>query len=396
MELTGEFRGRFEANTGLGFREDANDIYYLHRIRGHLLIKPASWIRIRLTGQDSEAPARRQPVPANIADGFDLFQAYVEIGDPKRSPWSARIGRQEIRYDNGYLVGAANWGNTGRAYDAAKLIYDTGQYHAEAWASTVVQQVQGQVNRITGTQQLHGVHFDAKQWLPKSTISLYHYIKIHPREANESGTAFARSRVHTSGFRLAGLLPRKFDYTAETTFQAGRSGGQPLSAWAGRYILGRAPWKSKYNPRLFAIYAYSSPDRNPADGRRNNLDQLYPTNHSPFGIGDRISWKNMHEGAAGLEWRPHKNVRLLHEYHSFWLASRLDAFYDFGQRRVVRMPSATSSHLYHEWDTQAFWNVTAHIQIVLGYAHLFPGGFVKQATGGSSVTVPYAQWLYRF
>ncbi|MEZ5356558.1 MAG: alginate export family protein [Bryobacteraceae bacterium] len=396
MELTGEFRGRFEANTGLGFREGANDAYYLHRIRGHLLLKPTSWFRIRLTGQDSEAPARREPVPANISDGFDLFQAYVEIGDSKKSPWSARIGRQEMRFDNEHFVGAANWGNTGRSYDAVKLIYDTTGYHAEAWGSTVVRQLQGEVNRITRTQQLHGIHFDAKKWLPKSTVSFYHYIKIHPAEANESATALARSRVHTSGFGLKGTLPRRFDYTAETAIQNGRSGGEPLSAWAGRYILGQSPWRSKFNPRLYAVYSYSSPDRNPTDRRRNTLDQLYPTNHSPFGLGDRISWKNMHEAAGGVQWRPYKNVRLQHEYHSFWLASRRDSFYDFGQRRVVLMPGATSNHLYHEWDTQAFWDINSHVQIVLGYAHLFAGGFVRQATAGSGVSVPYAQWLYRF
>lgn len=395
MELTGEFRGRFEGNTALGFRPHTSDFYYLHRIRGHLLVKPASWFRIRLTGQESEAPGRRKPVPANMADGFDLFQAYAEIGDPKKSPWSARIGRQEIRYDQEYFVGAANWGNSGRAYDAVKLLYDTKAYHAEIWASSVVQQVQGEVNRITSTQQLHGVHFDARQWLPKSTVTLYHYLKIHPREPNERGTALARSRVHTSGVRISGTLPRQFDYVAETSVQSGRSGGEPLSAWAGRYILGRT-WKSKYTPRPFAIYAYSSPDRNPTDGRRNTLDQLYPTNHSPFGIADQISWKNMHEAVGGFEWRLRKNIRLLHEYHSFWLASRQDAFYDFFQRRVARMPGATSSHLYHEWDTQAFWDVNAHVQFILGYAHVFPGGFVRQATGGSSLTVPYVQWLYRF
>lgn len=396
MELSGELRGRVEGGTGLGFQPENHDFYYLHRIRAHLLLKPASWFRVRLTGQDSEAGARRKPVPSNVADGFDLFQAYAEIGDPSRSPWSARIGRQEIRYDNEHLVGAANWGNTGRAYDAVKLIYDTKAYHAEAWASTVVRQVQGEVNRITGTNQLHGVHFDARQWLPRSTVGLYHYIKIHPGEANEAGTRLARSRVHTTGFRLNGALPRRFDYTAETAFQAGRSGGEPLSAWAGRYVLGQTPWDSRYNPRFHAIYGYSSPDRNPTDGRRGTLDQLYPTNHSPFGLGDRISWKNMHEAAAGVTWRPHKNVTLQHAYHSYWLASRRDSFYDFGQRRVARKPDATSSHLYNEWDTQATWNVTAKFQLIGAVVRVSPGGFVRQATAGAGAWVPYVQWLYRF
>jgi hypothetical protein len=395
MELKTEFRGRYEGSTGLGFREHQNDFYYLHRIRANLAIKPHSWFRFQFTGQESEAPGFRPPVASNAADGFDLHQGFLEVGNAKKSPWSVRFGRQEIGFGGEHLLGVANWGNTGRSLDGIRLTRLTKDLRLDWFGATLVQVNRGHFNRFTTTVQLHGFQAQSRTWLRKATLELYHFIKIAPREPNELNR-IGRTAVYTSGFRADGELPRRFDYLVETAVQSGRIGGDPLRAWAGTYTLGYTIFeKNRFSPRPFAVYSYSTGDKQFGDGRRGTFDQLYPTNHSYFGVADRIAWRNLHEGEAGLFWRPIAKMLVRHEYHHFWLATRKDAFYNFQGRPLVRNPRATSSHVTQEFDSNISWDYSRQLQFVIGYAYIVPGAFLKQSLpGASTATALYLQWRY--
>jgi hypothetical protein len=84
-------------------------------------------------------------------------------------------------------------------------------------------------------------------------------------------------------------------------------------------------------------------------------------------------------------------------YHSWWLADKADALYAASGAALARVAGgATDSHVGQELDVQISRNVTPQIAVAAGYAHMFTGAFLKQATPGASYSQPYVMVTYVF
>jgi hypothetical protein len=84
-------------------------------------------------------------------------------------------------------------------------------------------------------------------------------------------------------------------------------------------------------------------------------------------------------------------------YHSWWLAERRDALYTTGSAPLARIASgAASRHVGQEIDVQVARALTPQLQLAAGYAHLFTGAFLEQATPGASLSYPYVMVTYVF
>lgn len=392
LQLGVEFRGRFEGLTALDFVPDRNNIYYLHRIRGSIGVQPASWLRLFVQPQNSNAPFFRKPVPSNVTGTFDFHQWY---GDLRSGAWNLRVGRQEINFGAQRLIGSANWGNTGRSYEGVRVTRSKNRVQLDLFASMVTLQDHTRLNPVLSSgNQVHGVHLSTAGLPREGVLESYLFWKIANSEASQGQSG--RTAHYTGGFRALGKLPRRFDYNMETAVQAGRLAGRPHRAWAGYWNLGYTLADAERSPRLVAIYSFASGDNRDADGRSGTFDQLFPTNHAFYGWGDRIGWRNLHEAAGALILKPSRGIVINLEVHSFWLATRADAYYNFAGRPVARNPNASSNHLDYEIDVNTVWNASRRLQFIIGYVHLFPQAFLKESTPGSSATVSYAQWLYRF
>ena len=55
------------------------------------------------------------------ADNFDLHQGFVELKKIWDTPWSMRLGRQEVSFGGQRLIGAVGWTQQGRAFDGMRL-----------------------------------------------------------------------------------------------------------------------------------------------------------------------------------------------------------------------------------------------------------------------------------
>ena len=393
LQLGVEFRGRFEGGTANNYVSGDDDFYYLHRVRSQITIRPADWLRFFIQPQTVEAPGRRKPVPDSQADHFDFHQLHMDVAGNGERHWSFRLGRQELNFGAQRLVGSANWGNTSRSFDGARLSYETPQTRVDWFASTVVKIDRQNFDRFTRNTQLHGFHVSSKSWIPKATVEPYLFWKADPLETSETGVV-GRSAHATIGFRAEGPLPRRFDYSIETAFQKGHLGGEQHRGWAGYYTLGYRVNSKPQAPRIFGAYSYASGDPNYGDGHRGTFDMLYPTNHAFYGWANRHALRNLREVMAGVVWRPTPKWVVNYEYHTTWLANRQDFYYNFNGRAVFRNPNATSSHLDQEVDVYSVYNMSRRVQLVLGFGRIFPGSFLKQSRRDSPVFVPYLQWRY--
>ena len=97
-----------------------------------------NWFSAYTEAQDSRAFGyNTHPVPANVADSLGLRQAYVSLGDVENG-WALRVGRQELSFGEERLVGASNWSNVGRTFDAVRMIFNSPGFRLDAFASSVV------------------------------------------------------------------------------------------------------------------------------------------------------------------------------------------------------------------------------------------------------------------
>lgn len=392
LKVGSEFRGRFEGVNATNFQPDTGDHYYLHRVRLDLQFRPAPGLTFVFQPQHTEAPGFRRPVAGNVEDHFDFHQAFAEYvyGAKDKPKYGIRIGRQEVNFGGQRLIGSSNWGNTSRTNDAIRLFREDAATRVDLFASTVVQTQQYKLDRFKPDVQLQGGQVAWKKLLPGGLLETYMFRKIAKQENGEG--VVGRTDIFTPGVRAIGKLPRRFDYNFEIALQAGKLGTSTHRAWAGYWELGYRITESSRAPRLLAGYSHASGDRNPTDGRTHTFDQLYPTNHAFYGWANRTSWRNMHEALAGVDLRPIKGMVMNLQYHSLWLSSTQDYFYNFNGRPVVRNLNATSNHLYHEADLNIVWDIHKHLQVTVGYTHVFPRGFLRQSTPAAHTVVPYFQW----
>jgi hypothetical protein len=76
---------------------------------------------------------------------------------------------------------------------------------------------------------------------------------------------------------------------------------------------------------------------------------------------------------------------------------RRDALYSASGAVIARIPDgAQSTHVGQELDVQASRPLTPYLQLAAGYAHILPGGFLKEATPGASYSFPYVMVTYVF
>ena len=129
-----------------------DDNWFLQRARIGMKLTLTDWLKIYAQAQDSrEINSDRPDFPGLLAaegdDAFDLRQAWVEFGNPKNFPLTLKIGRQILSYGDERLIGAFDWNNIGRTFDAAKLRWEEKMWSLDAFAGSVVIPTRSEYNQ---------------------------------------------------------------------------------------------------------------------------------------------------------------------------------------------------------------------------------------------------------
>jgi len=253
----------------------------------------------------------------------------------------------------------------------------------------------GAFDRSGNGNRFAGAYGSTAKLIPLGTVEPYLLWRRDVTLRTETGT-FGDLHQTTAGVRLVGRMPGRLDYGIEMALQRGSLGTDDVEAWAGHWQL-RESLPGAAAVRLTGEYNFASGDANPADGVRDTFDQLYPTPHDKYGLADQIGWKNVHHARGGLEFTPLKGLPVTTNYHSWWLAEKGDAIYAAGGAPLARViGGASSRHVGQELDVQVARALTPQLQLAAGYAHIFTGDFLKQATPGASHSYPYVMATYVF
>jgi hypothetical protein len=404
------------------FREtgaDVDNAYFLHRIKPRLGYT-AEWFNVLVEGRSSGSTGDdRDPNPES--DGpIDLHQAYVYVGNHKEFPLSLKVGRQELSYGDERLIGAFNWNNIGRVFDAAKVRWQNQYFGADLFTGRVIIPDDNNFNMPNDYDWFSGVYANTKL-IPKQATELYFLsrnVSAGSPTVNGVGTPPLLNGppprdIYTLGLRMKSNPGewKGWDYAAEVMGQYGHfndpalpMGSRSLEHLAyalfvgGGYTFADAP----YTPRLGIEYNLGSGDSDPTDDKHETFENLFPTNHKFYGYMDFFSLQNIHNVRLTSSIKPLPRLTLLAEYHAFWLFDTSDNLYAVnGARRggIGTTPGTTyginpgyDSYVGSEIDFVATYAISPHAVLEAGYGHFFVGDYVEQSLAVPGSTD--ANWFY--
>lgn len=394
LRLRGEFRERAEGFSNAGFTDGRDDAYYLSRVR---FTATATGKGVAGTVQVHDARVGDKtigPTGSPFKAAFDLRQAFVDLGGAT-TRIAARLGRQEIAFGDQRLVGHANWLNSGRSFDAARVTLRSKAGQLDLFGASVVRILPDAFDKSGNGNRFAGAYGSTGRILPRGTVEPYLLWRRDTNQRAESGALDALQQL-TTGTRLVGKLPLRLDYNVEMDVQRGSLGPDSVRAWAGHWQM-RETLTGSLTPHLTGEYNYASGDADPADGIRGTFDQLYPTAHDKYGLADQVGWRNIHHVRVGVDVTPLKATPITVNYHSYWLAERRDALYAASGAPLARVAAgAASTRVGQEIDVQIARPLTAQLALTAGYSHFLTGPFLKQATPGASYSGPFAMLTYVF
>lgn len=299
--ITGEVRTRSEWDSPGGDLHADMFTYLRARFGVRADISPTTHLVIQ--GQDSRVFGAESNTTSTNPDIFDLHQGYLELGTTWRKIRGvARLGRQEIAIGNERIVGAANWTNTGRSFDALRVTVTSASAKAgvESWSATA----------FAATVDEHGRHFAAAgttvdddadhaaigmfvtrpgKLASIDLTALYDddgkYRKFE--HANRS-TFDMHARTDSKrilSLELEGALQVGHQQVAKTTDDAAIP--QQIHSWLASARLVRAALPTRKFSAMIGVDALSG-DNNATDDTYSAFNTMYATNHGYYGLLDLL------------------------------------------------------------------------------------------------------------
>lgn len=396
LGFDGEFRYRLEYRDDFNFNDAAfeDDAINLLRTRLGIRLKPFPEFQIYAQGQDSESFADREAHKSQaFVNRLDLHQLYAELKSPaERIPLSVKAGRQELSYGDQRFVGAFGWSNVARVFDAVKVVLTpVDWFQADAWFSRVVGVHRSQADSARHDDNFYGIYTALKPFQGHA-LDTFLFIR-HNRNNEITGEKpgqLGQLKEYTAGNRFKGKK-WNFDYGMEWAVQFGSRAHNDIEAWAWHneigYTLKALPW----DPRIYFEYNHGSGDGDPRDGKSENFDNLFPTNHYYYGFMDLAGLRNMNNLKAGTELKLHERIKFSVDHHWFFLDTNGSAWFDAGQNTIRPGRAGASTTVGQELDLLGKVELTKRLGFLIGYSHFHAGAFVRDTGPADNSNFFYVQ-----
>jgi hypothetical protein len=395
VQFGGQFRDRVESQTGLGYAP-VDDAYDLTQLRLGIYLQPTDWLGLVGVAQDSRVffnhHVANAPPYQNI---WDIREAYARLGKSNEGWVDLVVGRQMFSFGDERVVGPSDWSNMGRTFDTVRLDLHPSGVKVSIFAASVIDAIDGPIDHHIEGNNIYGVYSSFAHLIPHATLEPYILWRVAPGSVPLPETAgHGHLSEVTGGARIAGTFLNNFDYDIEMNKQAGSLGHYSIDAWAGHWNAGYTFKNSPAHPRPFVEYNYASGNRNPNSDTWGTHDQIYASAHDKMDFADQFGWKNIQDLRAGASEGIAPKWTLTEVFNDLWLATNNDAVYgSSGAIAISAHPGATSNHLGIELDLIAEYRQNHH---VFGFAHLFTGRFLNEATHGKDYNYPFAYVTYSF
>jgi hypothetical protein len=353
------------------------------------------------------------------SDHWDISALFVELKDCPESPWTLRLGRQRLPIiSEGRLWGLPPteyyWWNFVPHFEGAMLDYKTKDVTAHFFLLQPLSFAtlrEGVMTTDRGREVNHlwhyGVYSQFKTWSPH-VIDLY-FLGLSDRNdsrtwpgpnLSEQGRNGTVDR-YTVGANFRGPI-KKWDgcgtlgYGFEAAYQFGHASNNDIKAGMLHADLNYV-WEHPWKPKLTLLGNLATGDRVAGDDESNRFSSLFGSSHYGYGTIDFFRLSNMREIGLTYSFEPCEKVKILTEYHHFWLDSRTDAWGSPIGIAFGRDPSGQSGRdAGDEIDLTMTYKHNKRWQSEAGLAYFLPGNFAKKQGRNDGARFLFLQTVYKF
>ncbi|MHC4475000.1 MAG: alginate export family protein [Planctomycetota bacterium] len=399
LTVGGQARLRLESETNKSFGSGtpSHDAFLVQRYFVHTDLRQATGLRFFVQGKFAYVTDRDRRVGlAGLEDHADLHQGFADIPTSLSGrPITFRLGRQELQYGAQRLISPLDWGNTRRTFDGMKFFTDLAGWRVDAFAVRPVVGDRRNLDDENENLDFYGV-YATKKASEALSKDVYFLLLKNNDESPNANFRLGRRTLYTTGTRLWGKRG-DWDYETELAGQFGTLAGDRVRAWmaaaGGGYTFADVAW----TPRVGVLYDYASGDRDPNDGTHSTFNQHFPLGHAWLGYLDLVGRSNIHAIKAQLKVKPTDKITAWADFHTFLADQDRDALYSAGGIATRRDRDGAGSHAFgHELDLTMKIALDAHTSAMIGYAHMWPGGFVSATGDDDEPDLIYAMIEYKF
>lgn len=398
LTLGGQARARFESETNKNFgsTEPTQDAFLLQRYFLHADLRHAEGLRFFIQGKAAHANFRDRGGFGGLEDHADFQQGFIDFPTPFTGrPVTFRLGRQELQYGAQRLISPLDWGNLRRTFEGAKVFANLSDWRLDAFAVRPVLNDGRNLNEGDENVDFYGFYSTYKG-SGAVKADFYSLLLKNDNPAPNSNAVTGRRTLYTVGTRLWGK-GQGWDWETELASQFGTFAGDRVRAWMATAGTGYTFADTAWKPRLGVLYDYASGDKDPTDGTHGTFNQLFPLGHAHLGYLDRVGRSNIHGIKAQLKVKPSKKITAWADFHTFYVAEDKDSLYSAGGGSLRRDTAGVGSRTVgHELDLTAKIVIDAHTNALMGWAHIWPGGFIEKTGDDDSPDLFYAQVEYKF
>jgi Alginate export len=380
LSVGGEIRYKYEnyANPGFGTDLQSPDGYILQRYLLHGDWHFGRQFRLFTQFQSGLEEGRNGDPRLTDKDIADLHQAFVDISDSSEN-FRLRIGRQEIEFGAGRIIGESEGLNIRRAFDGFRFTFKHGRW---TWNATLTHPVllRPETYAIPDHNQTEwGAGFTRTR--ERGGWSGY-YIGLNRKSASFNGKTGQEIR-DTMGSRIWNQGPL-FDYNTDFIFQTGTFASGPILAGAISSNDGLTLRNLKLQPRFGVRFDYASGDSDKSSSNLNTFNPLFP-NPMYSSLSALLGPSNLTDVGPTISLTLGSKTVITPEMPFYWRSSIHDGIYGFAgnmmrpgnlssARFVGFQPGVTLQHTF-----------SPHFSSTAGYFHFFAGRFLHETPPGKDV-----------
>jgi len=351
QELTfgGQLRPRFEYRDPISVSGGAHQSWISMRTRGQLGARLERNVSLFIQFQDVRIWGEETSTQGDYsADNLDLHQGYIEVRSDGQTRLAARAGRQEVSFGGQRLVGAVNWSQQGRSFDALKLTAEGSALHLDVLGAVLA-------DEITATHDTEEYFLAAYGQLLQAGPGTLDFYGLYNR-----GPDLANTDQATVGARWWGTK-NSIQFRLEASYQTGERQSVDVSAFMFGARVGTALARGKAAVTLW--YDYLSGDDDLTDDEIKVFDTLFATNHKFYGLADYFTNIPLHTAGRGLQdfavkgsYVAASDVTFQAEVHSFHAAQNA---------------GLSTGHFGEEIDLTASFDYSPNLALSGGFAYVF-------------------------
>ena len=391
LSIGGEIRYRYEnyEDPGFGVGPETSSGYILQRYLLHTDWHFGLHFRVFAqfqSGLEEERNGGPRPTDVDIAD---LHQGFIDITDSSQN-LRLRVGRQEIEFGTGHLIGESEGLNIRRAFDGFRF---TGRHGRWTWNSTLTHPV------LVRPYTFDIPNHTETEWGAGFTRAREHggwsgyYFGLNRKQASFNGKT-GKDISETFGSRVwnQGTF---FDYNTDFIFQTGTFGAGHILAGAVSSNDGFTFHNLRFQPRFGVHFDYASGDSDHNSKHLNTFNPLFP-NPMYSSISALLGPSNLTDVGPIIRLTLNSKTAISPEMPFYWRSSIHDGVYNFAGIQIRPGNLSSARFVGYQPGLVLERTFSSHFSSTAGYFYFFTGQFLRETPPAKAVGYFYATITFRY